>query len=373
MTFPFLRYFKCYSKKTLVEKTNLSKDLLDYSKKLEMNNLPVIFTLEHLCLASNFSIFEARNICDSNRIPHHKRFKLKKKRGGYRLIQSPVDNLKYLQKWILIHILDKIPSHECSFGFDKESSILKNATVHLSGQAIMKMDLMKFYDSINERRVYGVFKELGYHTNLSVSLAKILTVTPDSFFFKTFKKNETHLKEYLMSLENGFSYEQGLITQGSPSSPKLANLVCRSLDNRLNKLALKYDLKYSRYADDLTFSGEIESLKKIKKIASHIVKDEKFFVNHSKTKFLKPGGKFIVTGLNIENGKVTVPRKMKKEVEHHLHHCLKNGVASHITKAGIPNGNFKEWLLGKIAFIHSIEKDVAATYFDDFNKVNWPI
>lgn len=373
MTFPFLKYFKCYKSNKVIDKKDLDKTLVDYGNKLKINHVPVIYTLEHLCLVSDVSISDTRDICISNRIRFYKRFKLKKKRGGYRLIQTPSSSLKYLQKWILIHILNNIPSHHCSFGFDKESSIYKNASVHTNGSALLKMDLLRFYDSINERRIYGIFQSLGYHPNLSVSLAKLLTIEPDSFFYKTFKKNEFPLKNYLEYLQRKNLSAEGIISQGSPSSPKLANLVCRSLDNRLNKLAIKHQLNYSRYADDITFSGDLDKLKNIKKTISYIIQDEKFFVNHSKTKFLKPGGKFLVTGLNIENNKVTVPRKMKREIEHHLFHCLNSGVSQHMSRAGIPNRNFKEWLLGKIAFVHSIEKDIAAVYFEKFNKINWPI
>ncbi len=373
MTFPFFRFLLCYKLKKVKQQNDLEAELLLYKNKLETRNLPVIYTLEHLCLAADVPIKLLREICKSDRINYYKRFKVRKKRGGFRLIQTPTDTLKYLQKWILIHILDKVESNSNSYGFDKKSSIYENAKVHINGESILKMDLMRFYDSLNERRIYGIFKSLGYHSNLSVSFAKILTVEPDLFFFKTFKKKEQPLRDYLEYLESKNLRAEGIVSQGSPTSPKLANLVCRNLDMRLSKLASNHNLSYSRYADDLTFSGNIDKLKSIKKTVVHIVRDEKLFINHGKTKFIKPGGKFLVTGLNIENNKVTVPRKFKKEIEHHLYHCLQNGVTHHLSKAGIPNRNFKEWLLGKIAFVHSIEKDVAAEYFKQFNRVNWPI
>lgn len=373
MTFPFLRFFNWLKRNFVINDNNLEKNLKDYKTILLANNLPVIYTVEHLCLVADVPIKLIREICNSNRINYYRRFKLRKKRGGYRLIQTPFDTLKYLQKWILIHILNNVESNPNSFGFDKNSSIYDNAKVHLKAESILKMDLMRFYDSINERRIYGIIKSLGYHPNLAVSIAKLLTTEPDSFFFKTFKKNEQPLKNYLQGLEKKNLFTEGVISQGAPSSPKLANLVCRNLDKRLHQLAVNNNLAYSRYADDLTFSGDLEILKKIKKTVSHIVKDENLFINHSKTKIIKSGGKFLVTGLNIENDKVTVPRIFKKEIEHHLYHCLNNGVMNHLAKASIPNRNFKEWLLGKIAFVHSIEKDVAAVYFEKFNRINWPI
>ncbi len=114
-----------------------------------------------------------------------------------------------------------------------------------------------------------MFKSLGYHPNLSVSLAKICTIVPDNTFFSSFKKKEQHLKHKIK--QDGL----GIVPQGAPSSPKISNLIAISLDNRLQKLAVKHSLNYTRYADDLTFSGAIETLSKFKKVVYRIIKDEK--------------------------------------------------------------------------------------------------
>lgn len=229
------------------------------------------------------------------------------------------------------------------------------------------MDLQRFYDSITENRIFGIFKSLGYHPNLAVSLAKICTLVPDEYILRSFKLKEKELKDLL--IDN----QIGILAQGAPSSPKISNLICQSLDRRLLGLAVKHELKYSRYADDLTFSGDYENLIKVKRIISRIVKEEKLFVNHSKTKLIKQGGKFFITGLNVDNDKTTIPRKTKKKIEHHLFHCKKNGVANHLKTCGITNRNFKDWLLGNIAFVFSVEQDLGKKYFDDFNQIQWPI
>src|SRR5690348_1136920 len=93
-------------------------DIEDYIKNLDGRNLPVIFTLEHLCLSAKVNIIKFRNLCNSTRNDSYKRFKLRKKRGGFRIIRSPDPELKYLQRWILFNILDKIASHQNSKGFD---------------------------------------------------------------------------------------------------------------------------------------------------------------------------------------------------------------------------------------------------------------
>lgn len=342
-------------------------DIIDYDLKLRNKNLPVIYSLPHLCLLAGVNIKKISKICTSNRISEYKRFKLRKKRGGFRVIQTPTDELKYLQKWILVNILENVPSHTSCKGFDKTKSIKQNAEVHLKKESILKIDLLRFYDSINERRVYGVFKHMGYHSNLAVSLSKICTIVPDEQFLNSFKKKELELKNLIIKKA------EGILPQGAPSSPKLSNLISISIDNRLSKLAHKYELAYSRYADDITFSGNIVVLKKVKSTIYRIIEDENLFVNYSKTKLLIKGNPFFVTGLSVNNDHVTIPKKRKTDIEHHLFHCIKNGVETHILKCGIKNKNFKDWLLGNIAFVFSVEKELGKKYFEDYNKIQWPI
>lgn len=342
-------------------------DISSYVANLEGKNLPVIFSFPHLCLLAGVSINHIDQIYNGERINVYKRFKLKKKRGGYRVIQSPEDELKYLQRWILYNIIEKIPSHSSCKGFDKETSIKQNAEIHLNQKAILKIDLLRFYDSINEKRIYGIFKSLGFHKNLAVSLAKICTILPNHQFLTSFKSTEKMLKDQIKKSK------AGILPQGAPTSPKLSNLVARNLDKRLTSLAAKWNLCYSRYADDITFSGEVEPLQKIKKIVFRIINEENYFVNYNKTKLLVRGNPFFVTGLSVNNDFVTIPRKRKSEIEHHLYHCIKNGVEMHMSKCGIKKRNFKDWLLGNIAFIHSVEKELGEKYFTEFNKISWPI
>lgn len=365
MTFPFCN--KKGVNKPIVHSKGFEQDIKQYSDMLTVKGLPVIYSLPHLCLIAGVEIERVIILTQSNRIDSYKRFKLKKKRGGFRVIQMPNDELKYLQRWILKNILEKVASHDSCKGFDKETSIKQNADTHLKSKAILKMDLLRFYDSINEKRVYGIFKGLGYHPNLAVSLAKLCTIIPDEMFISSFRNKENELKEYILSKN------EGVLAQGSPTSPKLSNLITVNLDNRLTGLANKNGLNYSRYADDITFSGNLKQLHKVKKVIYRIIREESFFPNYSKTKFIKLGGKFLVTGLNIQNNVSTVPQRKKKEIEHHLFHCLENGVENHIKTAKINNRNFKDWLYGNICFIFSIEEKKGIEYFKEFDKIQWPI
>ncbi|SIN95384.1 reverse transcriptase family protein [Chitinophaga niabensis] len=365
MTYPLDVFFE-YAKE-MDHSPQFTEEVEKYVSSLLNRNLPVFFSLPHLALAASFSINHVERIVKSNRRDYYKRFKLAKRRGGFRIIQTPDQELKYLQKWILLNILNKVNSHPACKGFDPKSSIILNAQDHLNKEAILKIDLLRFFDSINEKRIYGVFKGLGYHPNLAVSLAKLCTLKPDNTFFIAFKKNELMLKELIKKRD------EGILPQGAPTSPKLSNLIARNLDIRLDKLCKKHGISYTRYADDLTFSGEKTKLMLLKKVVYKIVKTEGFYINYGKTKFLTRGNKYFVTGLSVHNKTLKVPRKKKLDIEHHLHHCLKNGVHVHMIKSKIKNRNFKDWLLGSICFVWSVEQELGQKYFDEYNKIEWPV
>lgn len=350
---------------------NRSQGFIDettaYIQQLEKNKLPILFTLEHLCLEARVNIRRFRLLLDSSRFDGYARFKLRKRNGGYRIIHVPDNDLKYLQRWLLNNVLLQIPSHSNCKGFDPGTSIKTNAAEHLGKAAILKIDLLRFYDSINERRVFAIYKQMGYHPNLAVYLAKVCTIVPDNNFFIAFKQNELNLRNQLRS--SG----QGILPQGAPTSPKLANLIARRLDKRLTGLAEKHRVNYTRYADDLTFSGERTTLAAMKKVIYRIIISEGFFVNLGKTKMLVRGSKYLVTGLSVDNAVVRVPGHFKKEIEHHLFHCAKNGAHIHMIKSRIKNRNFKDWLLGKICFVYDIEEETGRRYIEEFNRIQWPI
>ncbi|WP_346238682.1 reverse transcriptase family protein [Niabella insulamsoli] len=365
MTFPLEQFL--VDVKALDHSDDYQKDITDYINNLQSQKLPVIFSLPHLCILAGVSIPRMLDGNHNNYKKNYKRFKLRKKRGGFRYIHVPDGELKFLQRWILQNILEKIDSHVACKGFDKEASILKNAEVHLNKEAILKIDLQRFYDSINEKRVFGIFKSVGYHSNLAVSLAKICTFLPSFSLLNSFTKTEKELKDKIQQSR------EGILPQGAPTSPKLANLISRRLDKRIAKLAERRGLSYSRYADDLTLSGNYEELRAVKKGVFRIITGENFYVNNNKTKLLRRGNRFLVTGLSVHNNAVSVPKAKKRVIEHHLFHCNDNGVEQHLKTASIKNRNFKDWLLGNIAFVFSIEKELGEKYFEQFNKINWPI
>lgn len=379
MSFPFEQFVS-----EAIEQDK-SKEFIDaclaYGKKLEEKDLPVVFSLEHLAILIGIQSSYLRNLIGDGKgniefeheLKYHRYnyFKLKKRDGKFREIMSPAKDLKYIQKWILVNILNKYSLADNCKGFRKGISITHNAKVHENAEVILKVDLLKFYDTITEKRVYGVFKSLGYVANLAYSFAKITTAKHRESYWADFDENSKEVLQHLV-IE-----KPAILPQGAPTSPALSNILATKMDYRFEALAKKLKFSYSRYADDLTFSinkeGNLPSLKLIEKIIS----DEGFFVNEKKTRYMKKGCKQYVTGLTTTNG-VNVSKKYRKEISEHIYYCRKYGVSSHLENRikEFPKYNnikFHNWLYGHLCFIKSVNENASKKMLEDFNKINWYI
>lgn len=224
-----------------------------YVEKLFSNQTVVILNFHHLAhllgINSRTLSIVLRNIDN-----YYHKFEIKKRKGGKRVIVSPSPILIEVQNWILKEILEKIDLHEACIGYVKGKNVIDNAKPHLQSKYIAKIDIEEFFPSIRINRIISIFKHLGYTNKISYYLAKLC------------------------------SYENRL-PQGACTSPTISNIVAKRLDARLAGLADAFNLNYSRYADDLTFSGDMLPYKIVDYI-NDILLSEKFKINHSKTKLL---------------------------------------------------------------------------------------
>jgi hypothetical protein len=337
---------------------------LDYIDNLNRKKLPVIFSLLHFSKILKID-YDKLNSTIHFRHNQYSYYLIKKRSGGYRRIITPHNNIKKIQNWIKENILDFIEVSPQATGFVKGKSILDNAIPHKDKEAIINIDLKNFFESINERRVYGIFKSLGYSKNLSVYFAKICTAKiPESRYDNLNDTEQEHFKDML-------NLKEAVLVQGAPTSPILSNLVCKRLDYRLSNLAIKQNLDYTRYADDMTFSGSRENLPKIG-LLKKIIENENFLINWNKVGTYKKGQKQVVTSLLIDNG-IRIQKKFKKEIYRHLFFCNKFGAYSHFQKVSPDKGYGKEWLLGKIMFVNSIEPNEAKKMFKLVKTINWEL
>jgi RNA-directed DNA polymerase len=198
-----------------------------YAHNLIINRVPVIFDPDHLAKMIGLEPIYLRKLfflCDkSDKL--YKVIKIPKRSGGVRHLCVPTEGVKFIQKWILDNVLDPVPVSNVANGFVKNRSIVSNAIKHTSKQCVINLDIKDFFPSISRKDVYNIFKHLGYTNEVSFLLSKLCT----------FKNT---------------------LPQGAPTSPYLSNIHCQRLDKRLEGLSAKIGADYSRYADDITFSGD---------------------------------------------------------------------------------------------------------------------
>jgi RNA-directed DNA polymerase len=373
MTFPFEEYraeaVRQGHSESFIEAT------IKYADNLDRKGLPVIFSRQHLASLVGMPSYLITNIIQF-RDNQYKQFIIQKRNGnGVRLIKTPEKKLLYLQRWINKNILQKVPVLDCCTGFVPGKSLATNGYIHRSSSMILKIDLLKFFDTITEKRVYGYFKYLGYHPNVAYDLAQITTVYPTHEFWKSLSLDE------LEKIGSKISIDEAVLPQGAPSSPQLANCIANSLDYRLLKLSDELNCRYSRYADDLVFSVGINGNGRLPlfELVKRIVESEGFFINENKTAHIKRGMKQIVTGLTVTHS-FHIPKKFRQEIYKHLYYYYsrKYGAFEHLKRWMKDNQKmneitygFKDWLLGNICYINSIDHENGQKMLNQFNKIKW--
>lgn len=277
---------------------------------LTQNNLRSFENEMSLAKAMNISLSELKFLSFSRKVStvnHYRKFYLPKKSGGKRLISAPMPRLKSLQYWILENVLGKIKVHPAANGFIANKSIVTNARLHIAKDVVINADVKDFFPSVHFKRVKGVFVKLGYSEKISTILSLICT--------------ESATEEVVLDGKNYFVQRGGrVLPQGAPTSPVLTNILCYKLDIRLQGIANKYNYSYTRYADDITFSGN-ENIIKAEAVIWRIKKtlqDEGFTPHPDKIRIMRKGNKQEVTGV-VVNKKLSIDRNQLRKFRAFLH------------------------------------------------------
>ena len=252
-------------------------------------------------------------LCSSkSKRPLYKTFSLRKRSGGSRTIHSPLQPLDLVQKRIKERILDPADLHsECVTAFRTGISIVNNALPHCGKQIVVKMDLKDFFPSVTFGMVMGVFRRLGLSGGEARQLA-LLTTTSQSAK-KGRAKNDSHKC-------------RRFLPQGASTSPQLANFAARRLDLRLLRLSECLGFRFTRYADDMTFSSEdpMAKVNVLIRAVGSIAPDCGFVVNAEKTRVMRSPGTRRVTGLILGN-EPRVPRKTMRKIRSMIHRKMTGG------------------------------------------------
>jgi len=254
-----------------------------------MLGLPLIQNLDDFSKTthiSKYTIYQLSKHSDK----YYKTYNIPKKSGKSRTICQPSKKLKGLQSWILVNILDKLKVSSSCKGFEKGTSTASNAEPHKNAITILTIDLKDFFLTVKRNKVYSIFKAVGYNEMIATIMTNVCT----------FKES---------------------LPQGSPCSPKLANLSAWTLDARIQGYVGKRGINYTRYADDLSFSGLTPSkVVNIMPVIKAIVEDENFIINPSKTRIAGSARAKIVTGLVISNDTFGIGKHKYKNVRAKIHH-----------------------------------------------------
>jgi hypothetical protein len=287
-----------------------------------------------------------------------------KKRGPPRLLEIPKPRLMAIQRRILHEILDVVPPHACAYGFVLGRSCLGAAGIHTGESIVLAADLKNFFLNTRLSRVHATFRSLGY----PAAVARLLTglcssATPKSVFARLPAANR-----HDWSTQR--TYQAPHLPEGAPTSPALANLAAWHLDVRLLGLARSFGANYTRYADDLAFSGDATFAGRTKSFLAAvdgIVRDEGFVLNPAKTRVMRRGARQKVTGM-VVNDHVNVPRAAFDALKATLHNCIKNGPAAE-NRAGLRD--FRAHLDGRIGWVENVNPMRAEKLRRMFDAIAW--
>jgi retron-type reverse transcriptase len=256
---------------------------------------------------------------------HYIHREIPKKRGGMRVLLVPKAKLKAVQQVINERILGHVRPHAAAHGFCAGRSIVTNARVHQKKEVVLTIDLRDFFPTIGYPRVAGMFGWMGYPERVARDLALLCT---------TIVPNTTRRR----------------LPQGAPTSPAISNLVAINLDKRLSAYAASLGFQYTRYADDLCFSGPRRGVYRLLRFAKRIIRNERFRVNPEKIRIQRPSQRQSVTGI-VVNQDLAVPREERRRLRAILHQARKTGLEKQNRRQ---HPHFKEYLFGKWGFVNMV-------------------
>lgn len=315
----FTNYEKIFRSKAL--KSGFSEEditaCLNYAEPLVNKKLPVIYNTANLAALVGYRTTYLKKAAKYTSY-FYRKFSIRKKNGKTRELAEPLPSLKEIQDWILENILSSVKVSKYAKAYVKNKSLIENVKYHKGRKAILALDILNFFGSIKLRHVEAIFSDLGYSSNISNLLAKLCTCDCS-------------------------------LPQGASTSPYLSNIYLRSFDETISTYCNNNDIRYTRYADDLTFSGTKESLNIIGFIQTELFTFD-LVLNEEKSKIMERNQRQIVTGI-VVNDKIQVPKDIRNFIRNEVHFLKKFGLKEHLIKTKNNKANYIEHLLGKINFV----------------------
>lgn len=309
-----------YPLKILAEELNFNREERTLAKLLWNKGLPPLVTPAVLPYLLGIS-HQLIGYMEVYTYSFYRPFTIRKKSGGYREIVAPRRVLKTIQRWIYANICLKGDVHDNAFGFVRGKSIFDNGKVHAKNKNLMVVDISDFFQSIKFDQVESVFKDFGFPFRVAHQLTALCCLN-------------------------------GCLPQGAPTSPALANLVFKPIDSQLTELSRVWGCDYTRYADDLAFSGSKVFSEKDEARVAKIIKQLGLSINERKSRIVGQGGRQIVAGL-VVNHCVLPPRAARRRWRAMFHRAYRYP-REFIDKA--------QTLTGITAFVSQFSPEIASRY-----------
>lgn len=293
------------------------KKCLEYAEILIENGFPVIYNTSHLSLLVGYKKNYLKRAVVYT--PYFYRdFEIKKSNGKMRSISEPLPSLKEIQYWILENILQNFKVSSFAKAYRKNITINENVKFHVNQPKVFTLDLKDFFPSIGTTSVEKIFLSVGYSKLISNLLAKLCT-------------------------------RNGYLPQGAPTSPYLSNIYFKKADNAIIKYCLEKEIRYTRYADDLSFSGQFNEIELLNFVET-LIGSLGLSLNREKIELMKPHERQVVTGI-VVNEKPQVIFYKRNKLRQEMYYIKKFGLKSHMEHEDIKYENYLEHILGKVNFV----------------------
>jgi RNA-directed DNA polymerase len=301
---------------------------------------------------------------------HHYHYLLKHKaHGGVRLLEAPQATLKALQRQVLGGILNHVPPYyTAAHGFVRGRSARTYAAEHVGKRVVLRMDLEDFFPTISGVRVQALFRTMGYPEAVADTLGGLCTTITPRTVLRTARWPSVTAAQLRTAQQ---LYARPHLPQGAPTSPALANLCAHRLDCRITGLADWAGAVYSRYADDIAFSGGSDVARHIARYATQIAviaNEEGWQVQHRKTRIMRQGVQQRLAGI-VVNAHPNVPRRDYDALKAVLTNCVRHGQD---TQNREQHPDFRSHLAGRVAWVRSLNETKGQQLQALFERITWP-
>jgi len=343
-----IEHLKQYKQQILSKVDDKHKVLIEgYIDNLHKKKVPIIFDRLHLysyISQINLNEIEFFEISENNTNFFYRPIYINKKNKEKREILAPSYKLKVIQKWILVNILSQLEIHPSCHGFVVNKSIKTNAAVHLNQTIILSIDIKNFFDSITYKDVNDIFSRIEYFDEVTDILSELCT------------------------------YKDKL-PQGAPTSPYLSNLFLYDFDTEVFNFCSEKNLNYSRYADDITISGNDMNIEYMLTFLTKKLKKYHMEINENKTRYAYNWQRQSVTGVLV-NDRLNISKKYRNDLRQEIYYLNKFGVDSHLQKKYELSDkfvvtNYKNHIYGKVYFLKIFDDLLASKYLQILNDIEW--